>query len=380
MSVEPFHISVSENDLHGLTRRLDEARLPRGIFFDQWDRGISGKVLVKALEYWQKSYNWRTVEEKLNKLNHYKAEISGIDIHFIHEKGKKTKSVPIILTHGWPDCFLRYTKIIPMLTDPEKFGIETEFSFDVVIPSLPGFGFSNYPEDHSLINNETISELWLELMTKRLGYQRFIAGGGDIGSGVTRYLAHKFPENLFGIHLTDVGIVRQLLDPSRSRNLSPSEQEYLQKANEWLNNESGYMKMQATKPQTLAFALSDSPIGLTAWILEKFYSWGDMQSSLTLDDVLTNISIFWFQNNAFTANRIYYENSHSLSQTGKITVPTGVCLFPKDILLPPREWIESNFNIVHWKKANQGGHFTAMEAPEAFAADLFSFLKKLDLA
>ncbi|QLL31845.1 hypothetical protein HG536_0G04980 [Torulaspora globosa] len=376
MSVEPFSIHISDSELNELGRRTTDVRFPKNIENEKWDRGISGAYLSDVVEYWKTKYNWRKAEEGLNMFHHFKTTISNTSIHFIYEKGRASNSIPIILSHGWPDSFLRYIKMIPLLTDPEKLGIDSKFSFDVVIPSLPGFGFSDYPKS-GLINNETISDLWLELMTKKLGYHRFVASGGDIGSGVTRYLASKYPENLIGIHLTDVGIIRQLIGNSVEQSLSSEEQNYVESISAWLKSEAGYMSIQATKPQTLAFGLSDSPVGLAAWILEKFHSWGGLKTDLSLDDILTNIMIYWFNNNISTATRIYYENSHSLNPIGTIGVPTAVCLFSEDILLPPREWVERNFNIVRWKVVRKGGHFTSMENPIAYAQDLFQFVEGL---
>lgn len=182
---------------------------------------------------------------------------------------------------------------------------------------------------------------------------------------------------MIGIHLTDVGIIRDLLNQSQLQSFSSEEQEYCKIASDWLDKEAGYMKIQSTKPQTLAFGLTDSPVGLAAWILEKFHSWRDLQTNLPLDDIITNIMIYWFGENIYTATRVYYENSHFLNPIGTIEVPTGICLFPKDILLPPRKWVEAHFNVVHWGNVKKGGHFTSMENPEEYAADLFLFLNKL---
>ncbi|QHS75157.1 epoxide hydrolase family protein SPAR_M00020 [Saccharomyces paradoxus] len=376
MGVEEFSIHVSENELKDLKRRLSSARIPKNVERKNWDFGTNAEYLAEVINYWKNSYDWRNIEQKLNGFHHFQTTISNIRIHYIHEKGKSANSIPIILTHGWPDSFLRYTKLIPLLTDPEKFGVSSGISFDVVIPSLPGFGFSDYPAGGS-INNDTISDIWLELMKNKLGYDRFLAAGGDIGSGVTRYLGFKYPQNLIGIHLTDVGIIRDLLNQSQLQSFSSEEQEYCKIASDWLDKEAGYMKIQSTKPQTLAFGLTDSPVGLAAWILEKFHSWRDLQTNLPLDDIITNIMIYWFGKNIYTATRVYYENSHFLNPIGTIEVPTGICLFPKDILLPPRKWVEAHLNVVHWGNVQKGGHFTSMENPEEYAADLFLFLDKL---
>ncbi|SCW00596.1 LAFE_0C07690g1_1 [Lachancea fermentati] len=377
MSVRPFTIAVPASDLEDLEDRLKKIRLPEILERNDWDRGINGKYLLEVIDYWKNTYDWRKTEKELNSLHHFKTSISGIDVHFIHERGKGPNSTPIILTHGWPDSFLRYTNIIPMLTDPARFGRDSKDSFDVVIPSLPGFGFSGYSCETS-INKETIADMWLELMKNRLGYQKFIAAGGDIGSGVTRYLSFKYPQHLLGIHLTDVNVIRELIEATDAKELSSENRLYVEEANSWLHNEAGYMNIQETKPQTLAIGLSDSPVGLAAWILEKFHSWRDPNSKLSLEEILTNISIYWFNNNISTAARIYYENSHFLHPIGRTDVPTGFCLFHADMLLPPKEWAENHFNVIHWANVSNGGHFTSMENPEEYTESLFAFHRRLD--
>lgn len=315
----------------------------------------------------------------MNKYPQFKCRINDADIHFYHIKGKGKNPIPLILSHGWPDSFLRYQKIIPLLTDPECFGRDSDDSFDLIIPSLPGFGFSTLPESKG-INNAGIADLWKILMVEKLGYKKFGAVGGDMGSGVTRYLAFKYPEHIIGIHLTDVDIIRDLTFGNEA-DLSPDEKKYKQNAMQWLSQEGAYMSIQSTKPQTLAYALSDSPVGLVAWLLEKFYSWsdcdGNIENRYTKDELLNNTMIYWLTNSISTTMRMYYENTHSLPKLGKIEVPTGIALFPKDILLPPKTWVEDNLNLVHWSIMPEGGHFTAMEAPQAFANDVIKFYQKI---
>lgn len=286
--------------------------------------------------------------------------------------------MPIILTHGWPDSYLRYQKIIPLLTDPASHGGHPEDSFDVVVPSLPGFGFSSSPKQPGF-NNNRVSEMWAKLMTKELGYKKFAAAGGDIGSGVTRYLAANHPELLFGIHLTDIGIIRNLMNASGQANLSQEELRYKTSASEWIALEGGYMSIQSTRPQTLAYGLSDSPAGLAGWMIEKFRSWsdckGNLQQRFSKDELLTHIMIYWVTNTMGSSTRMYYENSHSLPPLGYIEVPTGIALFPEDILLPPKEWASRNLNVTRWTSMPSGGHFTAMEEPELLARDIRAFYK-----
>jgi microsomal epoxide hydrolase len=302
--------------------------------------------------------------------------IDGIDIHFIWEKGETQNSIPVIFSHGWPDSFLRYTKVIHSLTRKRILANKLELSFDVIIPSVIGFGFSGYSNRFS-INNESIADFWLKLMVDELGYKKFIAAGGDVGSGITRYLAKNHPEHLYGIYLNDVGLLRDLM--TYRDDLTDEEKLYYETVSKWMKEETGYMSIQSTKPQTLAFALSDSPIGLAAWIFEKFYSWGDWQSDLSYEDVITNIMIYWLTNTIYTSCRIYHENSNHLTPVGDITVPTGVSLFSKDINLPPKSWIEKHLNLVHFSRIEGGGHFTAMENPDAYCEDFVKFVQLLKL-
>src|ERR1035437_3311173 len=379
MSINHFSIQIKQEVLEDLKSRLDHFRWPDQIKDSGWERGTEKEYLQSLVSYWRNNYDWRKEEYELNSVSQFHCDVDGIDIHFIHERGKGPNPMPIILTHGWPDSFIRFKKIIPLLTDPARYGGDPNDSFDVIVPSLPGFGFSGHP-DRSGINNFRISELWAKLMTEKLGYSKFAAGGGDIGSGVTRYLAFNHPELLTGIHLTDIGIIRNLLMTQDLSGLSEEELKYQKTAREWMAQEGGYISIQSTKPQTLAYSLSDSPVGFAAWIIEKFRAWsdcnGDLREIFTEDELLTNIMIYWVTNTAGSSTRLYYENTHSLPPMGHIDVPTGIALFPADILLPPKAWTEQNLNITHWTEMPSGGHFTAMEEPELLAEDIRSFFRQ----
>lgn len=378
MSVKPYKIKVSDEVLKDLKYRLSHTRWPGQIVNSGWERGTEAGYFQSLLSYWREHFDWRKQEDELNHLSQFHCNIEGSDIHFVHERGKGTNPMPIILTHGWPDSFLRYQKIIPLLTDPARFGGDPKDSFDVIVPSLPGFGFSTLPGNRS-INNFQISELWAKLMTEELGYKKFAAAGGDVGSGVTRYLALNHPELLIGIHLTDIGILRNLLTSNDTAKLTEEELQYKRSAQDWISNEGAYMSIQSTKPQTLAYGLSDSPVGLASWIIEKFHGWsdcnGDLQHSYNMDELLTNIMIYWVTNTIGSAAAIYYENTHSLPPMGYIEVPTGIALFPSDVLLPPKKWAEENLNITHWVLMPRGGHFAAMEEPELLAKDIREFFR-----
>ncbi|MBV7271412.1 epoxide hydrolase [Clostridium sp. PL3] len=378
MSIERFNIQVSDEVLDDLKYRLEHVRWPDQLEGSTWKRGTDINYLQLLASYWREQFDWRAQETELNRFSQFRCNVDGIDIHFVHERGNGPSPIPIILTHGWPDSYIRYQKIIPLLTDPANHGGDLEDSFDVIVPSLPGFGFSSRPK-HSDVNNYRVSELWTKLMTEKLGYSKFAAAGGDVGSGVTRYLALNHPELLIGIHLTDIGIIRDLMTSQDNVGLSEEELQYKKSASLWIANEGGYMSIQSTKPQTLAYGLSDSPVGLAAWIIEKFRAWsdcgGDLQQRFSEDELLTNIMIYWVTNSIGSSARIYYENIHSLPPMGRIEVPTGMALFPADILLPPKEWAERNLNITRFTKMLSGGHFTAMEEPELLAEEIRAFFR-----
>ncbi|WP_025719295.1 epoxide hydrolase family protein [Paenibacillus sp. 1-18] len=378
MSVERFHIHIADEVLVDLKRRLQHIRWPDQLENSGWDRGADLTYLKSLVSYWREQYDWREHESQLNRFSQFCCHINGIDVHFVHECGKGPNPIPIILTHGWPDSYLRYQKIIPLLTDPASYGGDPKDSFDVIVPSLPGFGFSSSP-DHPGVNNYQVSEMWAKLMTKELGYGKFAAAGGDIGSGVTRYLASNHPELLFGIHLTDIGIIRDLLTSHEQVKLSEEELQYKKRALEWISLEGGYMSIQSTRPQTLAYGLSDSPVGLAGWIIEKFRAWsdcgGDLRQRFSEDELITHIMVYWLTNTIGSSTRMYYENSHSLPPLGYIKVPTGVALFPADIVLPPKDWAVRNLNITRWTNMARGGHFTAMEEPELLAQEIRAFYK-----
>lgn len=380
MTLQKIKIQIQDSTLEELYSRLSNTRWPNQLKGSDWERGMKKDYLQSLVGYWQNDYDWRAQEKELNSYSQFKCKIDGINIHFIWEKGKGKNPTPIILTHGWPDSFLRYKKIINKLTDPARFGGDPNDSFDVIVPSLPGFGFSDKPE-LSGYNNARVAELWIKLMTENLGYSKFAAAGGDIGSGVTRYMALNHPQLLIGIHLTDVGIIRDLLVASDESKLSQAEIAYKKTAQQWMAQEAGYISIQSTKPQTLSYGLSDSPVGTAAWILEKFRSWSDckgqLENSYSKDELLTNVMIYWLTNTLSSSVNMYYENTHSLPPMGKIEIPTGIALFAQDILLPPKEWTVKNLNIVQWTEIPRGGHFTAMEEPDLFVEDICKFYGQL---
>ncbi|MCA1291942.1 epoxide hydrolase [Paenibacillus sp. alder61] len=378
MAVERFHIHVPDEILDDLQYRLRHIRWPDQVEDTGWERGTELTTLKSLVSYWRDQYDWRAQESALNRLAQFRCHIDGIDVHIVHERGKGPNPLPLILTHGWPDSYLRYQKVIPLLTDPASYGGNPEDSFDVIVPSVPGFGFSSRPKQPG-VNNKHVADMWAKLMTEELGYPKFGAAGGDVGSGVTRYLAANHPELLYGIHLTDIGIIRDLMSAADEAKLSEEERRYKQAASAWVAQEGGYMSIQSTRPQTLAYGLSDSPSGLAGWLMEKFRAWSDCQGDLkqrfSEDELITHIMVYWVTNTIASSAHLYYENAHSLPPLGYIEVPTALALFPADVLLPPKAWAARHLNVTRVTSMPRGGHFTVWEEPEALAEDIREFYR-----
>jgi len=376
MSVQPFTISIAHRILDDVQERLARTRWPDEVDGAGWDYGTNLTYLKTLVDYWQHHFDWQAQEATLNHFAQFRAQIDGFGVHFIHERGKGPNPLPIIITHGWPDSFYRMHKIIPRLSDPASFGGDPLDSFDVVVPSLPGYGFSDRPHQRGMTPKRT-AELWAQLMRDMLGYRRFAAAGGDIGSGVTRLLALTHPDLLIGIHLTDVGLPTFTPDPSE---LTFAEKQYLDTVQQWRMQESAYAMMHATKPQTLAYGLNDSPVGLAGWMVEKFRAWsdcqGDVETRFSKDELLTNIMIYWVSETINSSMRMYYEIGHTpppLKPGQHVEVPAGVAIFPKDIGIPPREWAERTLRVHRWTEMPRGGHFAALEEPELLVEDLRTF-------
>jgi pimeloyl-ACP methyl ester carboxylesterase len=379
MTIQPFKIAIPQSTLNDLRERLARTRWPDEVEGAGWSYGTNLDSLKSLVAYWQHEYDWRKQEATLNRYTQFRTDLDGLSFHFIHERGKGPNPLPIILTHGWPDSFYRMHKIIPMLTDPESFGGNAADSFDVIVPSIPGFGFSDPVRKPGWTVKQT-AELWASLMRDVLGYQRYAAAGGDWGSPISQLLALNNPASVIGIHLTDIGFQATMnLDPS---SLTPVEQEYLRAKQQRFFQEGGYVMIQSTKPQTLAYGLSDSPVGLAAWIIEKFYGWSDIDGALertyTKDELLTNIMIYWVTQTINSSLRFYYEESHAPSlKTGqRVEVPVALALFPKDTPAP-RALAERTLRIERWTEMPRGGHFPALEEPELLVEDLRAFYRSL---
>jgi pimeloyl-ACP methyl ester carboxylesterase len=380
-AVKPFEIRIPDDILSDLKQRLKHTRWLAPLKKDaDWEYGTSMEYLKEFTNYWQHTYNWREQEEELNTFNHFKSRVDDYRIHFIHHHGKESNPVPLLLLHGWPDSFYRFHKIIPMLTDPALVGAETSVSFDVIVPSLPGFGFTDCPKKQTQQQpvRHTAELLW-KLMTEILGYKKFMVAGGDGGSPIAQVIAIDHPESVMGIYLTDLGWHASSVDPT---GLTDKEQHYLKASQKSFMKQGAYAMLQTTKPQTLAYNLTDSPVGLASWILDRFHFWsdGEIEKSFSKDELLTNIMIYWVTGTIASSVRGYRLETKSPSLTPKdyVKTPAGLGLFPKDIGgIPPREFAERTLNIQHWKEMPGGGHFTAWEEPELMAADLQDFLNEL---
>ena len=380
MSVDHFEVSVTQDTLADLRGRLAATRWPDEVFEAGWDYGANLAYMRELVDYWRDSFDWRVQEKAINRLGHFRAEVDGFGIHFIHERGKGPDPMPLVLTHGWPDSFFRFHNLVPMLTDPARYGGDPADSFDVVVPSLPGYGFSDRPTERGFTVERT-ADLFANLMSEELGYSRFGVHGGDVGSGVTEKLANAHADSLIGIHLTDVPYWHLFTIPQER--LSEAEQGYLEAGRRWQMEEGAYALIQSTKPQTPAYALNDSPAGLAAWIVEKFRSWsdcdGEVEKRFTKDELLANVMIYWATETINSSFRVYYETQHNPPEhlSEYIRVPTGVAIFPKDLVPAPREFAERFFEVQRWTEMPRGGHFAAMEEPELLAEDLRAFFRPL---
>ena len=379
--IKPFEIHISDEVLRDLTRRLENTRWTHPVKDTGWEYGTNISYLKELIAYWQSGYNWRDQERELNRFDHFRAKIDDYDLHFIHQKGRGPKPKPILLLHGWPDSFYRFHKLIPLLTDPVSGKADPAFCFDVVVPSLPGFGFTQCPADipqHQPLRHH--ASLLFRLMTEILGYDEFVIAGGDGGSPLAQVMAIDHPGPVSAIYLTDLGWSNSSIDPT---SLSHTEKHYLEETKKLFMKQSAYVMLQSTKPQTLAYSLNDSPAGLASWILDRFYCWcdcrGDLEKSFSKDELLTNLMIYWVTQTIASSIRSYRMDVKSPSLTAKdyVKVPVGLGLFPKDVGgIPPRELAERTLNVQHWTEMPRGGHFTAWEEPELMAADLAAFFQK----
>jgi pimeloyl-ACP methyl ester carboxylesterase len=385
-NAEPFAIHVDAAVLDDLRARIRNTRLPEPAAGEPWAQSTDRDWLSGLLGYWAEGFDWQAAEQYLNGFSHYRVRVGEAVVHFVYQRARRGGGIPLILGHGWPSCFAELLPLVSLLTDPAGHGIDGP-AFDVVIPSLPGYGFSPRPYVASGVTYRYVARLWHQLM-RGLGYQRYAAGGGDFGSGIATYMALDDPGPLIGLHLTNLELTPHTGPGSRP--LSAAERHFLDQARRWDQTERGYTAIQSTKPQTLGYALNDSPAGLAAWILEKWRSWsdsrGDLISRFGADFLLTIVTMYWVTGTITSSIRDYYDNRrwHGEPRLGPgdtVRVPTALAVFPHMLIPegePPREWAERLYDIRRWTVMPRGGHFAPAEEPELVARDIAAFFAGMD--
>ncbi|WP_420640346.1 epoxide hydrolase family protein [Candidatus Poriferisocius sp.] len=369
----PFTVDIPDAAIADLKRRLAEARWPDQLPDTGWDYGADEAYIRELARYWAEDYDWRAAEAELNELDHFTTTIDGQNIHFIHQRSPHPDAYPLIISHGWPGSVVEFLDIIGRLTHPD----DPADAFHVIAPSLPGYGFSGPTTDRGWDAVRT-AQAFARLM-ERLGYSRYGAQGGDWGSFISQNIGRHDPDHCQAVH---VNFLFATAPDDGPGDLTEAEQAGLARSNIYFSEGAGYMQIQSTKPQTLAYGLTDSAIGQLAWIAEKFLAWtdndGTIESAVSRDRLLTNISLYWFTATAGSSARMYYEMMHSgaAGLTDRLDTPIGVANFPMEILQAPRHWMEDRYNIVHWSDMAEGGHFAAMEEPEALARDIAAFFRR----
>jgi microsomal epoxide hydrolase len=375
---DPFVIDVPDQVLADLHDRLDASRVPNEVSGAGWEYGTNLGYLVELIDYWRGGFDWRAQETRLNALSHFTTSADGQRIHFIHQRSEHPGALPLLLAHGWPGSVVEFLDVISPLTDPP----DDNDAFDLVIPSLPGYGFSG-PTSEPGWHPRRIAAAFVKLMAE-LGYTRYGVQGGDWGSIVVANMADLAPDRIAGCHLNFLTAPRPTGE--RTSSLPLDEQAGIQEMRSWRERESGYSAIQGTKPQTIGYGLEDSPVGLAAWIVEKFRAWsdcgGNVERSFTKDQLLTNITLYWVTATATSSARLYYEmrraGATALPQA-PIQVPTGIANYPAEVTKVRREWAERRYNITYWTDLPRGGHFAAMEVPDLFADDVRRFFRTVRL-
>jgi microsomal epoxide hydrolase len=387
MTIEPFRIDTPQELLDDLRQRLLRTRWADDLGDAGWKYGLSVPFMRQLVTHWCDHFDWRSHEAALNRLHHFRATLrDGQRVHFVHERGHGPSPLPIVLTHGFPDSFARFTRLLPLLTDPAAHGGDAADAFDVVVPSLPGYAFSDPPRcDGSVFR---VHDLWHELMTRHLGYARYAGHGGDWGSTITEFLARDHANAVLGIHLTDVPFFHAFQPP---RDPSHAEKKYLEAIARYPQEQGAYALIQGSQPQVAALALADSPAGLAGWIVEKFRRWsdcdGDVERRFSKDELLVHVMLYWVTGTIGSSFLPYPDVSSAGAMTwigqklrewtGSSSTPAAFALSPKDLSSPPRDWAERFFNVQRWTTLPRGGHFAALEEPALLAEDMRAFFRPL---
>jgi pimeloyl-ACP methyl ester carboxylesterase len=369
--MQPFQIHIDDAVLADLHFRLENTRWPDQIENAGWDYGTNLDYLVDLTNYWKNIYDWKKEESELNILPQYLTEIDGYNIHFVYIKGESKGALPLIMTSGWPSSFIEFKKVIGLLVAPSKYNSLSKEAFDLVIPTVPGYGFSGPVSKRGFVR---VDILWRKLMTEVLGYKSFVAHGTDVGARVTSDLARYHEDVVKAIHIGSVDLDWPEEMPPNDQ-LTKDEKDYIARAEHWGKEEGAYRELQGTYPQTIAYALNDSPVGLASWIIEKYYKWSDCKGNIenvfTKDELLDNIMIYWVTQTINSSMRRYYEVRKKKRLTSKIKVPTAIAMFPGESeLLVPKSWVERTYPIVQWTDMLEGGHFPALEKPELLVEDI----------
>src|SRR6201998_451172 len=379
MAPQPFVLRISEPEITDLKTRLGLARFPDAAPGEPWAYGSSVDYVRELVGYWKDVFDWREQEAALNRFSQFKVPLHDIDVHYLHVGGVGPHPYPLLLMHGWPGSVFEFLDIIPRLTDPARFGGNPAYALTVIAPSLPGYGLSLKPGQKRFILQD-IAACLHDLMTEILGFRKFAVQGGDWGAGIASLIGQRYPSSVCGIHLNLLFAPRDQI----AGQASPEETRYSQRLAHWLKEETGYQQIQGTKPQTLAFALTDSPAGLAAWMVEKFRSWSDCdgipENAVGRDRMLANIALYWFTAPIVSSFWPYYGRLHSsawpISPAQPVEVPTGYAAFPKEIIVPPRSVAEKTYTkIQRWTRMSKGGHFAAMEQPAALAEEIRQFFR-----
>ena len=368
-AITPYPIEIPDSALQDLKQRLANTRWPDRETPDDWAQGIPLAYMQEVVRYWASEYDWRRCEARVNRFDSFKTTFDGLGIHFLHVRSPQEDALPLVMTHGWPGSIIEFLKVIESLADPVAHGGNVADAFHVICPSLPGYGFSDKPAETGW-NTGRIARAWAELM-KRLGYDRYVAQGGDWGALVTTEIALADPKHCAGIHL-NMPIVAP--DPETMNALTPREQAALEGMQHYQDWDSGYSKQQSTRPQTVGYGLVDSPSGQAAWILEKFWAWTDCdghpENVLTRDELLDNVMFYWLPAAAGSSARLYWESFNKVN-FDPIGIPVGCSIFPREIFRCSRRWAEKRFaKLVYWNELDKGGHFAAFEQPDAFIHEL----------